>query len=146
MFLGPPGTGKTHLAIGIAIRACQAGHRVAFATGAGWIGSQATGIDRSPQAAQKIEMTAVLEIAALFPRDQPLVIWSDNLSVVDCVRDAMAAKLRKPAWMPQEFAGKLGGILSTRPPWTVRWAPRRSTPLLARADRLAYRAARPPST
>ena len=29
MFLGPPGTGKTHLATGIAIRACQAGHRVA---------------------------------------------------------------------------------------------------------------------
>lgn len=29
--LGPPGTGKTHLAIGLAVRACQAGHRVAFA-------------------------------------------------------------------------------------------------------------------
>ena len=26
--LGPPGTGKTHLAIGLAIQACQAGHRV----------------------------------------------------------------------------------------------------------------------
>ena len=32
VFLGPPGTGKTHLGIGIGIRACQAGHRVAFAT------------------------------------------------------------------------------------------------------------------
>ena len=32
VFLGPPGTGKTHLAIGLAIRACQAGHRVLFAT------------------------------------------------------------------------------------------------------------------
>ena len=32
VFLGPPGTGKTHLATGIAIRACQAGHRVQFAT------------------------------------------------------------------------------------------------------------------
>ncbi|HSO53221.1 MAG TPA: ATP-binding protein, partial [Actinomycetes bacterium] len=30
VFLGPPGTGKTHLAIGLAIRACQAGHRVQF--------------------------------------------------------------------------------------------------------------------
>src|ERR1700731_4071018 len=32
-----PGTGKTHLAIGLAIRACQAGHRVAFATAAEWV-------------------------------------------------------------------------------------------------------------
>jgi DNA replication protein DnaC len=37
VFLGPPGTGKTHLATGIAIRACQAGHRVQFATAAGWV-------------------------------------------------------------------------------------------------------------
>jgi len=37
VFLGPPGTGKTHLAIGIAIRACQAGHRVLFATAAEWV-------------------------------------------------------------------------------------------------------------
>jgi hypothetical protein len=35
VFLGPPGTGKTHLAIGLAMRACQAGHRVMFATAAG---------------------------------------------------------------------------------------------------------------
>ncbi len=37
VFLGPPGLGKTHLAIGLAIRACQAGHRVAFATASGWV-------------------------------------------------------------------------------------------------------------
>ena len=37
VFLGPPGTGKTHLATGISIRACQAGHRVAFATAAEWV-------------------------------------------------------------------------------------------------------------
>jgi len=30
VFLGPPGTGKTHLAIGLSLRACQAGHRVVF--------------------------------------------------------------------------------------------------------------------
>ncbi len=38
VFLGPPGTGKTHLATGLGIRACQAGHRVAFATAAEWVG------------------------------------------------------------------------------------------------------------
>jgi DNA replication protein DnaC len=37
VFLGPPGTGKTQLAIGLSIRACQAGHRVLFATAAGWV-------------------------------------------------------------------------------------------------------------
>ena len=37
IFLGPPGTGKTHLAIALGIRACQAGHRVAFATAAAWV-------------------------------------------------------------------------------------------------------------
>src|SRR6195952_34186 len=36
VFLGPPGTGKTHLATGLAIRACQAGHRVLFATASEW--------------------------------------------------------------------------------------------------------------
>jgi len=37
IFLGPPGTGKTHLAIGRGIRACQAGHRVLFATASQWV-------------------------------------------------------------------------------------------------------------
>ncbi|WP_281712248.1 IS21-like element helper ATPase IstB [Dermacoccus nishinomiyaensis] len=37
VLLGPPGTGKTHLATGLAIRACQAGHRVLFATASQWV-------------------------------------------------------------------------------------------------------------
>ena len=37
VLLGPPGTGKSHLAIAIAIRACLAGHRVAFRTATGWV-------------------------------------------------------------------------------------------------------------
>ncbi|WDV52567.1 IS21-like element helper ATPase IstB [Streptomyces coeruleorubidus] len=36
VLVGPPGTGKTHLAIGLGVRACQAGHRVLFATAAEW--------------------------------------------------------------------------------------------------------------
>ncbi|MBV9167599.1 MAG: ATP-binding protein, partial [Solirubrobacterales bacterium] len=32
VLLGPPGTGKSHLAIAISIRACLAGQRVVFAT------------------------------------------------------------------------------------------------------------------
>ena len=37
LLLGPPGTGKTHLATGLGIRAAQAGHRVLFATATQWV-------------------------------------------------------------------------------------------------------------
>jgi DNA replication protein DnaC len=37
IFLGPPGTDKTHLAIGLGIRGCQAGHRALFATASQWV-------------------------------------------------------------------------------------------------------------
>src|SRR5881275_2288221 len=48
VFLGPPGTGKTHLAIGISIRACQAGHRVLFATAAGRLHDELRRLGRYP--------------------------------------------------------------------------------------------------
>jgi DNA replication protein DnaC len=37
ILLGPPGTGKTHLAIAVSIRACLAGQRVQFATATQWV-------------------------------------------------------------------------------------------------------------
>ncbi|MGW8671281.1 IS21-like element helper ATPase IstB [Streptomyces niveus] len=37
VLLGPPGTGKTHLAVAFGTRACQAGHQVLFATVAEWV-------------------------------------------------------------------------------------------------------------
>src|SRR5918995_1475988 len=37
VLLGPPGTGKSHLAIAIGIRACLAGHRVLFKTATEWV-------------------------------------------------------------------------------------------------------------
>ena len=37
VLLGPPGTGKTHLAIGLGIKAAQSGYRVAFATAVDWV-------------------------------------------------------------------------------------------------------------
>ena len=37
VLLGPSGTGKTHLAIALGIRACLAGHRVAFRTATEWV-------------------------------------------------------------------------------------------------------------
>lgn len=32
LFLGPPGVGKTHLSLGLALKACQAGYKVLFTT------------------------------------------------------------------------------------------------------------------
>ena len=37
VFLGPPGTGKTHLSIALGIRACLAGHRTLFASAMTWV-------------------------------------------------------------------------------------------------------------
>ena len=38
MFLGPPGTGKTHLSIALGVQAARRGHRVAFASAHEWVG------------------------------------------------------------------------------------------------------------
>jgi DNA replication protein DnaC len=37
IFLGPPGTGKTHLSIALGVQAARRGHRVAFATATEWV-------------------------------------------------------------------------------------------------------------
>jgi len=42
IFLGPPGTGKTHLAVALGMKACLAGHRVQFATATQWVVRLAT--------------------------------------------------------------------------------------------------------
>jgi DNA replication protein DnaC len=41
ILLGPPGTGKTHLAIALGIRACLAGQRVQFRTATEWVAALA---------------------------------------------------------------------------------------------------------
>jgi DNA replication protein DnaC len=38
VFLGPPGTGKTHLSIALGVQAARRGYRVAFATAQEWVG------------------------------------------------------------------------------------------------------------
>lgn len=37
VFLGPPGTGKTHLATALGMKACVAGYRVQFASATAWV-------------------------------------------------------------------------------------------------------------
>jgi DNA replication protein DnaC len=60
IFLGPPGTGKTHLAIGLGIRACQAGHRTLFATASQWV-------DRLAEAHNTGRLQAELTRLARYP-------------------------------------------------------------------------------
>ncbi|MGH9296513.1 MAG: IS21-like element helper ATPase IstB [Acidimicrobiales bacterium] len=38
IFLGPPGTGKTHLSIALGVQAARRGHRVAFGSAQEWVG------------------------------------------------------------------------------------------------------------
>ena len=42
VFLGPPGTGKTHLSISLGVQAARRGYRVAFATAHQWVGRLGT--------------------------------------------------------------------------------------------------------
>jgi len=46
-FFGPPGTGKTHLAIALGRKACEHGHRVAFATAQEWVSRLEAAQDRN---------------------------------------------------------------------------------------------------
>jgi len=67
VLLGPPGTGKTHLAIAIAIRACLAGHRVAFRTATEWVATLADAqrhgrLDHELDKLQRIPLLIVDEV------------------------------------------------------------------------------------
>jgi DNA replication protein DnaC len=46
-FLGPPGTGKTHLAIALGLRACERGFRVVFQTAQEWVSRLEAAQDRN---------------------------------------------------------------------------------------------------
>lgn len=52
VLLGPPGTGKTHLATGIGIKVAQAGHRVLFDSAVGWVARLAEAHDRGQLTAE----------------------------------------------------------------------------------------------
>jgi DNA replication protein DnaC len=46
-FFGPPGTGKTHCAIALGLKACERGYRVAFATAQEWVSRLEAAQDRN---------------------------------------------------------------------------------------------------
>ena len=51
-FLAPPGTGKSHLAIALGLKACERGHRVAFATAQEWVSGLEQAQDRNQLAGE----------------------------------------------------------------------------------------------
>lgn len=51
VLLGPPGTGKTHLATALGVAACRQGHRVLFATATDWVTRLGEAHDRGRLAA-----------------------------------------------------------------------------------------------
>src|ERR1700742_2082925 len=53
ILLGPPGTGKTHIATALGIRACLAGQRVQFATATQWV-ARLGGAKRQGQLEQEL--------------------------------------------------------------------------------------------
>ena len=70
VLLGPPGTGKTHLATGLAVRACKAGHRVQFATASQWVDRLAEAHDagRLQDELRRLVRTASVEGARIARR------------------------------------------------------------------------------
>jgi DNA replication protein DnaC len=98
VFLGPPGTGKTHLSVGLGIRACQAGHRVAFATAAQWVARLADAHHAGRLQDELVKLGRIpLVIVDLCrtrnyadPRSAAVV---DRLPAVGCVRVATPPRL-----------------------------------------------------
>lgn len=62
VLLGPPGTGKTHLATGLGITAARHGHRVLFATATDWVTrlSDAHRVGRLPQELARLRRYGLL--------------------------------------------------------------------------------------
>src|SRR5439155_15635498 len=65
--VGPAGDGKTHLAIALSIRACLAGHRVAFASATEWVArlaeaKRANGLDAELRRLSFIPVLVVDEV------------------------------------------------------------------------------------
>ncbi len=76
IFLGPPGTGKTHLAIALGVKACQAGYHVRFCSAVDLV-----------QELLEAQRTRTLN-AALARLDKPAVLICDELGYIPLEQDA----------------------------------------------------------
>lgn len=125
IFLGPPGTGKTHLATGLGIKACIAGHRVQFASATTWV-------TRLAAAQREHRLDAYLRVLERYP-----------LLIVDEVGylpfDAEAANLFFQFVSARYERGSL--IVTSNKPFTA-WGEIFGDPVVAAAmiDRLVHHA------
>jgi DNA replication protein DnaC len=67
VFLGPPGTGKTHLTVALGVQAARRGYRVAFATAHQWVGrlgaaKRAGRLDEELERLRRIPLVCVDEV------------------------------------------------------------------------------------
>jgi DNA replication protein DnaC len=67
VFLGPPGTGKTHLTVALGVQAARRGYRVAFATAHEWVGRLGTAkragrLDEELERLRRIPLVCVDEV------------------------------------------------------------------------------------
>lgn len=67
VFLGPPGTGKTHLSIALGVQAARRGYRVAFATAHEWVGrlgaaKRAGRLDEELERLRRVPLVVVDEV------------------------------------------------------------------------------------
>ena len=67
VFLGPPGTGKTHLTIALGVQAARRGYRVAFSTAHEWVGrlgaaKRAGRLDEELERLRRIPLVCVDEV------------------------------------------------------------------------------------
>jgi DNA replication protein DnaC len=87
ILLGPPGTGKTHLAIALSIRACLAGQRVQFATATEWVArlSEAKRQDNLETELRRLSFIPLLVIDLCRYRDYADIVATVALNALRCL-------------------------------------------------------------